>query len=183
MAKVACQTGKYSALGQGQWTLLCLVNLPWILAQFFFSVHASHAAHRILSALGYFTNHILTYILLVTLSLFCEQGVVDAIGGAAATALQGPIQVTYREAFQSTILPSFERACHNMFQQINDSFHKGTQQCMLVLLVCLFVCFFPLVLVDVFFPPFILKVNLSSLLCFHHISLDKLLFVVDSSYA
>ena len=54
---------------------------------------------------------------------------VDAIGGAAATALQGPIQVTYREAFQSTILPSFERACQNMFQQINESFHKGTQQC------------------------------------------------------
>ena len=50
--------------------------------------------------------------------------------------------MTYREAFQSTILPSFERACHNMFQQINDSFHKGTQQCMLILLVCLFVCFF-----------------------------------------
>lgn len=68
---------------------------------------------------------------------------VDAIGGAAASALQGPIQVTYREAFQSTILPSFERACHNMFQQINDSFHKGTQQCMLILLVYLFV-FFPL---------------------------------------
>ncbi|KAM7432198.1 enhancer of mRNA decapping 4 [Porites harrisoni] len=57
-----------------------------------------------------------------------SKGVVDAIGGAAATALQGPIQVTYREAFQSTILPSFERACQNMFQQINESFHKGTQQ-------------------------------------------------------
>lgn len=57
-----------------------------------------------------------------------SKGVVDAIGTAAASALQGPIQVTYREAFQSTILPSFERACQNMFQQINDSFHKGTQQ-------------------------------------------------------
>jgi len=85
--------------------------------------------------------------------------VVDAIGGAAASALQGPIQVTYREAFQSTILPSFEKACHNMFQQINDSFHKGTQQCMLILLVCLFVCFFSLILV-VFFPPSVLNVNL-----------------------
>ncbi|RMX51313.1 hypothetical protein pdam_00004685 [Pocillopora damicornis] len=57
-----------------------------------------------------------------------SKGVVDAIGTAAASALQGPIQVTYREAFQSTILPSFERACQNMFQQINESFHKGTQQ-------------------------------------------------------
>ncbi|KAL9975984.1 hypothetical protein ACROYT_G013213 [Oculina patagonica] len=57
-----------------------------------------------------------------------SKGVVDAIGGAAAGALQGPIQVTYREAFQSTIMPSFERACQNMFQQINESFHKGTHQ-------------------------------------------------------
>lgn len=65
-----------------------------------------------------------------------KQGVVDAIGTAAASALQGPIQVTYREAFQSTILPSFERACQNMFQQINESFHKGTQQCMLLTVVC-----------------------------------------------
>ena len=56
----------------------------------------------------------------------------DSIGGAAATALQGPIQVTYREAFQRDILPSFERACQSMFQQINDSFHKGTQQCKLI---------------------------------------------------
>lgn len=57
-----------------------------------------------------------------------SKGVVDAIGGAASSALQGPIQVTYREAFQREILPSFERACQSMFQQINDSFNKGTQQ-------------------------------------------------------
>ena len=63
---------------------------------------------------------------------------VEAIGGATASALQGPIQVTYREAFQNTILPSFERACQNMFQQINESFNKGTQQCKALLMSCVF---------------------------------------------
>lgn len=96
------------------------------------------------------------------LSLFCEQGVVDAIGGAAASALQGPIQMTYREAFQSTILPSFERACQNMFQQINDSFHKGTQQCMLVLLFCWFAHLFPCVWSMGFFLYLFLKS-----ICYH----------------
>lgn len=84
---------------------------------------------------------------------------VDAIGGAAASALQGPIQVTYREAFQSTIMPSFERACQNMFQQINESFHKGTQQCMLFALVCLFMNWFSLALM-IFFPSSVIEVGL-----------------------
>ncbi|EDO30420.1 predicted protein, partial [Nematostella vectensis] len=56
------------------------------------------------------------------------QAVIDSIGSSAAAALQGPIQGSYREAFQSTILPAFERSCHSMFQQINDAFHRGTQQ-------------------------------------------------------
>ena len=67
------------------------------------------------------------------LSEFCfpcpAQGVVDAIGTAASTALQGPIQVTYTEAFKNTVLPAFERSCQVMFQQINTAFQAGTQQC------------------------------------------------------
>ena len=59
----------------------------------------------------------------------CEQGVVEAIGTAASTALQGPIQVTYTEAFKSTVLPSFEQSCQAMFKQINSAFQSGTQQC------------------------------------------------------
>ncbi|XP_048577048.1 enhancer of mRNA-decapping protein 4 isoform X2 [Nematostella vectensis] len=57
-----------------------------------------------------------------------SKAVIDSIGSSAAAALQGPIQGSYREAFQSTILPAFERSCHSMFQQINDAFHRGTQQ-------------------------------------------------------
>nr|XP_061813020.1 enhancer of mRNA-decapping protein 4-like [Nerophis lumbriciformis] len=52
----------------------------------------------------------------------------DAIGRAAAEAMQGPIQAAYKDAFQSTVLPVFEKGCQSMFQQINDSFKQGTQE-------------------------------------------------------
>ncbi|KAM4618939.1 enhancer of mRNA-decapping protein 4 isoform 2-T2 [Polymixia lowei] len=52
----------------------------------------------------------------------------DAIGRAAAEAMQGPIQAAYKDAFQSVVLPVFERGCQSMFQQINDSFKQGTQE-------------------------------------------------------
>ncbi|CAJ1057517.1 enhancer of mRNA-decapping protein 4 isoform X3 [Xyrichtys novacula] len=52
----------------------------------------------------------------------------DAIGRAAAEAMQGPIQAAYKDAFQSIVLPVFERGCQTMFQQINDSFKQGTQE-------------------------------------------------------
>ncbi|XP_077424609.1 enhancer of mRNA-decapping protein 4 isoform X2 [Vanacampus margaritifer] len=52
----------------------------------------------------------------------------DAIGRAAAEAMQGPIQAAYKEAFQSIVLPVFERGCQSMFQQINESFKQGTQE-------------------------------------------------------
>ena len=57
------------------------------------------------------------------------QPVIEAIGTATVNALQGPVQAGYREAFQNTILPSFEKATQSMFLQINDSFQQGTQQC------------------------------------------------------
>uniref|UniRef100_UPI0037E714DC enhancer of mRNA-decapping protein 4 isoform X2 n=1 Tax=Semicossyphus pulcher TaxID=241346 RepID=UPI0037E714DC len=52
----------------------------------------------------------------------------DAIGRAASEAMQGPIQAAYKDAFQSIVLPVFERGCQSMFQQINDSFKQGTQE-------------------------------------------------------
>ncbi|XP_069757563.1 enhancer of mRNA-decapping protein 4 isoform X2 [Narcine bancroftii] len=52
----------------------------------------------------------------------------ESIGRAASDALQGPIQTTYKEAFQSIVVPVFEKACQSMFQQINDSFKQGTQE-------------------------------------------------------
>lgn len=59
----------------------------------------------------------------------CLQNTTDAIGRAAAEAMQGPIQAAYKDTFQSIVLPVFERGCQSMFQQINDSFKQGTQEC------------------------------------------------------
>ncbi|XP_060069080.1 enhancer of mRNA-decapping protein 4-like [Ylistrum balloti] len=53
---------------------------------------------------------------------------VDAIGMAAGNALQTPIQVAYREAFQNIVIPNFERTTQNMFQQINETFTKGSKE-------------------------------------------------------
>ncbi|XP_078608000.1 enhancer of mRNA-decapping protein 4-like isoform X2 [Branchiostoma floridae x Branchiostoma japonicum] len=52
---------------------------------------------------------------------------VEAIGQSAAQAIQGPVQAAYKDAFQSTVVPMFEKACQSMFQQINDTFQRGTQ--------------------------------------------------------
>uniref|UniRef100_A0A3Q3GYX5 Enhancer of mRNA-decapping protein 4 n=1 Tax=Kryptolebias marmoratus TaxID=37003 RepID=A0A3Q3GYX5_KRYMA len=57
-----------------------------------------------------------------------SKNLTDAIGRAAAEAIQGPIQAAYKDAFQSTVLPVFERGCQTMFQQINDSFKQGTHE-------------------------------------------------------
>ena len=58
------------------------------------------------------------------------QNTTDAIGRAATEALQGTIQTAYKEAFQTIVLPVFDRGCQSMFQQINESFKQGTQECM-----------------------------------------------------
>lgn len=55
---------------------------------------------------------------------------VDAIGMAAGNALQTPIQVAYREAFQNIVVPNFERSTQQMLQQINDTFTKGSKEYM-----------------------------------------------------
>lgn len=57
-----------------------------------------------------------------------SKNITDAIGRSAAEAMQGPIQAAYKDAFQSIVLPVFERSCQSMFQQINDSFKQGTQE-------------------------------------------------------
>lgn len=57
-----------------------------------------------------------------------SKNLTDAMARAAADALQAPIQSAYRDAFQSVVLPAFEKSCQSMFQQINDTFKQGTQE-------------------------------------------------------
>ncbi|ETE60933.1 Enhancer of mRNA-decapping protein 4, partial [Ophiophagus hannah] len=57
----------------------------------------------------------------------------DTIARAATDTLQVPMQTAFREAFQSIVLPAFEKSCQSMFQQINDTFKQGTQEYILQL--------------------------------------------------
>ncbi|MFT7799988.1 enhancer of mRNA-decapping protein 4-like [Arapaima gigas] len=57
-----------------------------------------------------------------------SKNTMDAIGKAAAEAIQGPIQAAYKDTFQSVVLPIFEKGCQSMFLQINDSFRQGTHE-------------------------------------------------------
>uniref|UniRef100_A0A8C6Z9J6 Enhancer of mRNA-decapping protein 4 n=1 Tax=Nothoprocta perdicaria TaxID=30464 RepID=A0A8C6Z9J6_NOTPE len=57
-----------------------------------------------------------------------SKNLTDTIVRATADTLQGPIQSAYREAFQSVVLPAFEKSCQSMFQQINETFKQGTQE-------------------------------------------------------
>ncbi|XP_006822030.2 enhancer of mRNA-decapping protein 4-like [Saccoglossus kowalevskii] len=52
----------------------------------------------------------------------------EAIGQAAANTVQNAMHSTYRETFQSHIVPAFEKSCQNIFHQINDTFQTGTQE-------------------------------------------------------
>ncbi|XP_014852411.1 PREDICTED: enhancer of mRNA-decapping protein 4 isoform X1 [Poecilia mexicana] len=63
----------------------------------------------------------------IVIKVVKSKNTTDAMGRAAAEAMQGPIQAAYKDVFQSTVLPVFERGCQSMFQQINDSFKQGTQ--------------------------------------------------------
>ncbi|XP_077144240.1 enhancer of mRNA-decapping protein 4 isoform X2 [Ranitomeya variabilis] len=57
-----------------------------------------------------------------------SKSITDAIGRSVADALNITIHTAYREAFQHTTLPAFEKGCQSMFQQINSSFKQGTQE-------------------------------------------------------
>ncbi|NWS44501.1 EDC4 protein, partial [Probosciger aterrimus] len=57
-----------------------------------------------------------------------SKNLTDAVVRTMTDTLQGQIQSSYREAFQSVVLPAFEKSCQSMFQQINDTFKQGTQE-------------------------------------------------------
>ncbi|XP_005152472.1 enhancer of mRNA-decapping protein 4 [Melopsittacus undulatus] len=57
-----------------------------------------------------------------------SKNLTDAVVRTMTDTLQGQIQSSYREAFQNVVLPTFEKSCQSMFQQINDTFKEGTQE-------------------------------------------------------
>ncbi len=64
-----------------------------------------------------------------SLIIFPLQGMPEAVGNAVARSLQRTIHGSYEDVFRATVLPSFERACQEMFRQIDEAFHRGTKEC------------------------------------------------------
>ncbi|XP_064611108.1 enhancer of mRNA-decapping protein 4-like [Liolophura sinensis] len=57
-----------------------------------------------------------------------SRATVEAVGTAAGNAIQAPLAAAYREIFHNTVVPSFERATQMMYQQINETFQRGSKE-------------------------------------------------------
>ncbi|XP_071822835.1 enhancer of mRNA-decapping protein 4-like isoform X2 [Apostichopus japonicus] len=53
----------------------------------------------------------------------------DNIAQSAAQVMAGTITQSYRDNFFKNVIPAFDNACKNMFQQMAVSFQAGTDQC------------------------------------------------------
>ncbi|GAB1597861.1 enhancer of mRNA-decapping protein 4-like isoform X3 [Argonauta hians] len=58
---------------------------------------------------------------------------IEAIGSSVGAAIEVPIQTAYRESFQNIVIPNFERNSQNMYNQVHDTFQKGTKEYLLQL--------------------------------------------------
>ena len=56
---------------------------------------------------------------------------IDSLSHTISNAIQATMTAAYRETFNQIVIPSFEKAATNMFQQTNDVFKRGTKECML----------------------------------------------------
>ena len=63
--------------------------------------------------------------------LFKSKSVLDSLSQSVVGCMQGAIVNSYRDCFQKVIVPNFEKSCQNMYQQVNQSFAKGTQDYLL----------------------------------------------------
>lgn len=59
--------------------------------------------------------------------IFKSKSTIDTMSQSITNSMQGVIVNSYRETFQKFIVPNFEKSCQNMYQQVNSSFSKGTQ--------------------------------------------------------
>lgn len=54
---------------------------------------------------------------------------IDGLSNAVGNSLQSTMITSYRDTFNQIVIPSFEKAALNMFQQTNDIFKRGTKEC------------------------------------------------------
>jgi hypothetical protein len=56
---------------------------------------------------------------------------IDSLSHTISHAIQSTMITSYRDTFNQIVIPSFEKAITNMFQQTNDVFKRGTKECLL----------------------------------------------------
>ncbi|XP_024935554.1 enhancer of mRNA-decapping protein 4 isoform X2 [Cephus cinctus] len=52
----------------------------------------------------------------------------DTLALVAANSAKTALDIAFKESFTNVLLPGMERACQNMFRQVQDAFAKGTQE-------------------------------------------------------
>ncbi|GFS92307.1 enhancer of mRNA-decapping protein 4 [Nephila pilipes] len=50
----------------------------------------------------------------------------DSLSQVLSASLQGVVQSACKDVFQNSVVPSFDKACQHLFQQLNEQFNKGT---------------------------------------------------------
>lgn len=60
--------------------------------------------------------------------IFRSKTMIDSLSHAVANAIQATMINSYRDTFNQIVVPSFEKAATNMFQQTNDVFKRGTKE-------------------------------------------------------
>lgn len=53
----------------------------------------------------------------------------EAISAAATNAAKPALEHAFKDAFAAIVLPGLEKACQNMFKQVQDAFLTGTREC------------------------------------------------------
>ena len=53
----------------------------------------------------------------------------DILATAATTATKPALEFAFKEAFSNILMPGMEKACQNMFKQVQDAFLMGTREC------------------------------------------------------
>jgi len=59
--------------------------------------------------------------------LFKSKSTMDTLSQSVVGSMQSSVVNSYRDTFQKILVPNFEKSCQNMYQQVNESFAKGTQ--------------------------------------------------------
>lgn len=53
----------------------------------------------------------------------------DSLSMSIVNVIKPSLEECYKEMVGTTLIPSWERVCGSMFQQIHDTFTKGTKEC------------------------------------------------------